>query len=147
MPSFSKKSLANLEEAHQDLQTLFHAVVARKDCKVIEGSRGKEEQNWAFATKKSKTPWPKSNHNVDGEKRTTSWAVDVLPYPFEGWDDYADFEALSKIVFEEAARLKAEGKMKYEVRWGGDWDRDGDWHDEKFLDMPHYELVNVAYGE
>ena len=42
--------------------------------------------------------------------------------------------------------MLADGRMTYAVRWGGDWDGDGDWRDERFLDMPHYELVGVESG-
>jgi hypothetical protein len=28
-----------------------------------------------------------------------------------------------------------------ELRWGGDWDRDGDRFDQSFNDLPHVELV------
>lgn len=30
--------------------------------------------------------------------------------------------------------------------WGGDWDNDGDWRDEKFLDSPHLQLNYKGYG-
>lgn len=28
---------------------------------------------------------------------------------------------------------------KYGLRWGGDWDGDGDWRDERFTDFPHVQ--------
>ena len=31
-------------------------------------------------------------------------------------------------------------KMKINVRWGGDWDSDLDFNDQKFLDLVHFEL-------
>jgi peptidoglycan L-alanyl-D-glutamate endopeptidase CwlK len=34
----------------------------------------------------------------------------------------------------------AEG-MNIPIRWGGDWDQDGRTADEKFIDMPHLELI------
>ena len=70
-----------------------------------------------------------------------SLAVDVAPYPID-WKDLRAFAAVAKIVQEEAEALGID------IRWGGDWDRDGEWKDERFLDMPHYELVGAAvkYG-
>ncbi len=31
-------------------------------------------------------------------------------------------------------------KLGVKVRWGADWNRNGDWRDEKFRDWPHFEL-------
>jgi hypothetical protein len=31
--------------------------------------------------------------------------------------------------------------MGIAIRWGGDWDQDGFVADERFLDMPHFELI------
>lgn len=31
------------------------------------------------------------------------------------------------------------------LRWGGDWDGDGDSHDERFFDGPHFELPRAVY--
>lgn len=146
MPSFSKRSLANLAECHPDLQVLFAEVILTHDCSVIEGERDKAAQDLAFAQKKSKAKWPTSNHNVDGVTRTTSWAADVVPCPLD-WGNRASFVEFAAHVVKLAAELKAASRMKYEVRWGGDWDRDGDWRDEKFSDMPHFELIGVKAGE
>ncbi|MER2000896.1 MAG: M15 family metallopeptidase [Lysinibacillus sp.] len=30
--------------------------------------------------------------------------------------------------------------------WGGDWDNDGDWRDEAFLDSPHLQFNHNGYG-
>jgi peptidoglycan L-alanyl-D-glutamate endopeptidase CwlK len=146
MPTFSKRSAANLAECHPDLRTLFAEVVLTHDCSVICGERGKAEQDVAFVQKKSKLRWPKSNHNVDGVKRKTSHAADVVPYPLD-WKNIASFVTFAAHVMATAKALKAAGRMRYAVRSGGDWDGDGEWKDEKFLDFPHYELVGVPDGE
>ncbi|MFF5993723.1 M15 family metallopeptidase [Lysinibacillus sp. KU-BSD001] len=31
--------------------------------------------------------------------------------------------------------------------WGGDWDNDGDWRDETFLDSPHLQYEYTGYGK
>jgi peptidoglycan L-alanyl-D-glutamate endopeptidase CwlK len=146
MPKFSRKSAARLVGCHSDLATLFHEVVKATDCTVICGARGKEEQEEAVRTGHSKARWPFSLHNVDGATRRTSWAADVVPYPID-WNDRQRFAAFAAVVIETAERLRAANRMRYAVRWGGDWDGDGDWRDERFLDMPHYELVGVKAGE
>lgn len=146
MPTFSKRSAANLAECHPELQTLFAAVILTHDCSVIEGERDKAGQDLAFAQKKSKLPWPRSLHNVDGVKRKTSWAADVVPYPLD-WGNRQSFVDFAGWVMDTARALRSAGRMTYGVRWGGDWDGDGDWKDEKFSDMPHFELIGVADGE
>jgi len=152
MARFSRSSAAHLAECHGDLQVLFNEVIVHTDCKVLDGERPKAEQNEAKRKGWSKVSWPNSNHNVDGVKRTTSWAADVGPYFVDvrngiDWKDIPAFALFAGKVLETARRLKAEGRMTYEVRWGGDWDGDGRTKDHRFFDGPHFELVGVPDGE
>jgi len=64
-------------------------------------------------------------------------AVDLLPIPFvqKDWKDIPRFERLGRFVVDVGKEIGVA------VRWGGDWDRDGDTKDEKFRDLPHFELV------
>lgn len=146
MPAFGSRSRLNLSQCHPDLRTLFEEVIKVTDCAVICGERGRAEQETAFHQGKSNARWPRSYHNVDGVTRKTSWAADVVPWPLD-WGNQARFVALADVVIDTARRLYAEGAIKHEVRWGGDWDRDGEWRDERFVDMPHYELIGVPDGE
>jgi len=146
MPVFSQRSLARLATCHPDLQTLLLDVIKTHDCTILEGARPREKQAEYRASGRSKVSWPNSNHNVDGVRRTTSWAVDVAPYPID-WHDHARFVAFARYVLATAKALRAQGRMTYEVRWGGDWDRDGDHRDERFFDGPHFELLGVPDGQ
>lgn len=128
MPSFSKRSLDNLNTAHPDLQKLFNEVIKYRDITILCGHRGKEEQDAAFAAKQSKLKYPNSKHN-----KIPSLAVDVAPYPIN-WSDINGFKELASFVLQKAKELGIS------IRWGGDWDGDGDSKDETFLDFPHYEL-------
>jgi len=121
MPQFSRRSLDQLETCHPDLQRLFKAVIKHVDCTVIEGHRGKEAQNKAFAEGHSQKKWPNGNHN-----KFPSLAVDVVPFPLD-WKDDKAFKALA--VFVQATARS----MKINIKWGGDW--------KTLKDMPHYELV------
>jgi peptidoglycan L-alanyl-D-glutamate endopeptidase CwlK len=138
MPKFSTTSAARLATCHPDLQAVFNRVIEAHDLTVLCGARGKAEQDEAVKTGHSKTPWPTSNHNVDGVKRRTSWAVDVAPYPVD-WKDTARFTALSVVVLDTAAKMLAAGEIAHGLRWGGTF--------KGFPDMPHYELVGVREGE
>ena len=129
MPEFGARSKVNLGECHIDLQKLFKKVVENYDCSVIEGYRSKEEQNTAFDAGKSKLQYPKSKHN-----RQPSLAVDVCPYPID-WENSNKFYHFAGYV------LKTADELNIKIRWGGDWDGDGDFKDQNFHDLPHFELI------
>ena len=145
MPYYSTRSATRLAECHADLRALFDEVIKHRDCSILCGARSQADQDQAVAERRSKAVWPTSNHNVDGVRRVTSWACDVSPYPID-WENLERFAGFAEFVLETAAAMLADGRMTYAVRWGGDWDGDGDWRDERFLDMPHYELVGVESG-
>lgn len=99
-------SRERLSTCHPDLQRLIRAVAdgvdegdlsyaGIHDITVLCGFRGEADQNAAVARGASKTPWPRSKHNVlvedppgSEEWRPQSDAVDVGPYPVPSpWDD------------------------------------------------------------
>ena len=135
MYSFGVTSRENLSEAHPDLQAVFNEVIRHTDCKVIEGFRSKTEQDFAYETGRSTVKWPNSKHNV----RPTR-AVDVVPYPID-WTDYERFKLFGGFVMWVASRLYLKGMTTHLVRWGADWDDDGDIAEHRLVDYPHFELV------
>lgn len=128
MPHFGRRSLHRLRTADPRLQTLFTRVVQTYDCTILEGHRGEEAQNAAFAAGKSKLRWPNGNHNAYPSK-----AVDVAPYPVD-WSDTKRFYHFAGFVQATAAELGIP------IRWGGDWDRDYDLNDQRFNDLVHFEI-------
>ncbi len=131
MPRFGRTSQRHLDEAHPDLQRVFNIVIGHFDCSVIEGHRPQDEQNKAFHAGRSKLKWPESRHN-----QHPSLAVDAVPYPVD-WEDRERFYYFAGFVVAVAATLGIT------VRWGGDWDRDTQVHDQSFFDLPHFELVQT----
>ena len=131
MPSFGAKSKANLSECQPDLQKVFNKVIQSYDCSVIEGYRGKEEQDAAFHSGKSKLQYPKSKHN-----RQPALAADVIPYPVD-WDDTKQFYHFAGFVQGIAE------EMGIQIRWGGDWNSNRLFEDQSFHDLPHYELIKA----
>lgn len=129
MPRFGERSLAALATAHPDLQRLFAEVVKFFDCTILEGHRGEEAQRKAVLAGKSKLGWPHSKHN-----RTPAMAVDAAPYPID-WKDTERFARFAGFV------LGVASQMGIIVRWGGDWNMDQRSSDERFVDMPHFELL------
>lgn len=135
MPSFCKQSLMKLAGCHPELQVLFHEVIRWVDCSVLEGYRDQQQQDADFAAGKSKLKWPLGQHN-----QNPSLAVDVMPYPI----DYSNINRIyhfAGFVSAIAIMLKKQGKMDWDVRWGGDWSGDLEFKPEKFFDGAHFELT------
>lgn len=134
MPKFGQRSTQNLDECHEDIQTVFKEVVKHFDCTVIEGHRGEVEQNEAYRTGKSKAKWGQSKHN-----KQPSLAADVMPYPIN-WNDLNRMRYFAGFVVGISKMMKDRGIIDHDLRWGGDWDRDTEVKDNKFQDLPHFEL-------
>lgn len=130
MPKFSSRSANILAECHTDLQRVFNEVIKSWDCTVIEGKRSEEKQKENVAKGVSKTLNSKHVYPLG----QPSLAVDVAPYPVV-WGDTNRFYAFAGFVLGTAAQLGIK------LRWGGDWDSDRDLRDQKFIDLPHFELV------
>ena len=134
------KSLERLAGVHPDLQRIVHRAIeiSPVDFKVIEGVRTPERQRELYAQGRTK-PGPvvtwtlKSNHfkQADG----FGHAVDLLPAPFD-WKDTAPFNAVAK------AMMAAAKELGIGLRWGADWDQDGNPREKGETDSPHFELVN-----
>lgn len=135
MPSFGRTSTDRLSTCHEDLIVLFDEVVKHFDCKITCGHRNKEAQDKAFAEGRSKLRWPQSKHN-----QGPSMAVDVVPFPID-WHDLKRFYLFGGYVLATARFLYDIGAISHLVRWGGDWDLDTEVGDQKFNDLPHFELI------
>lgn len=133
MPYFSEQSLMRLRTCDERLQKLFEEVVRRYDCVVISGHRGEAEQNGLYKAGKSQLKYPASKHNSK-----PAMAVDVAPYDPKiknvPWNHKERFYYFGGIVQVYA------WQMGIPIRWGGDWDGDGEFHDQSFIDLSHFEL-------
>ena len=97
------------------------------DIIITEGLRTLEQQKKYLATGKSKTL--KSRHLIGN-------AIDIC-FSVNGkinWDDMT-YWALAGKHFNQYAKSKG-----LNLRWGGDWNGNGNYKDEKFLDAPHFEI-------
>lgn len=131
MRIFSNKSKLILKDVHPFLVTIVSLALIKgpQDFSVLEGNRSKEKQEAAFKAGNTKVHFPNSAHN-----QLPSLAVDLLPYPFKSWNDTASFKQISLQMF-AAAKI-----IGLEIRWGGDFNRDGDKTKTDAWDLPHYEL-------
>lgn len=122
-----KTSRDKLASVNPILQEVIHEAFKTMpfDITVLEGIRTLERQKVLVAQGASKTM---------NSKHLTGNAVDLAPYPVD-WKDKARFNTMADHV------LAAATKLKVHIRWGGDWNMNGDWKDEKFYDGPHFELI------
>lgn len=131
MPKFNSKSQAQLLTCHTQLQRVFNEVIKHWDCSVIEGKRSEEKQKENLAKGVSQTMNSKHVYPLG----QPSLAVDVAPFPIV-WGDTERFYAFGGFVVGVATVLGIK------LRWGGDWDSDRDLKDQRFIDLPHFELVD-----
>lgn len=135
MPKFSQTSFSRLSTCHIELQTLFYEIIRTFDCTILEGHRNETDQEKAFADGKTQLHWPHGKHNAN-----PSMALDATPYPVN-FNDIKRLYYFGGFVLGVAQRLKDEGRMTYSVRFGGDWDRDHKFNDQKLIDLVHFELI------
>jgi peptidoglycan L-alanyl-D-glutamate endopeptidase CwlK len=138
MPSFSRKSQAILDTVDPDLRKLFNNVVLGFDCTPTCGLRTEEEQAALYAIGRTTNIGQRTVTTLDGvnkkSKHQSGLALDICPYPIK-WDDINRFYFFAGYVKRTAEDLGIK------VRWGGDWDGDTEVSDQKFMDLPHWELI------
>lgn len=157
---FSDRSKKFLKECDERFEGPLNDVLQMIDCSIIEGHRDQKKQDSLFP-KFTKVAWPQSKHN-----KWPSQAIHVVPYlplpigALTGNKKQINVIAAQYgITYEQAedvmrdsfsflagAVIAASRTHGLKVRWGGDWDRDGELFDNKFDDLAHYEIdgtINV----
>lgn len=104
--------------------------------KVLQGHRGETEQNEAYEKGFSKLKFPHGKHNGK-----PSLAVDIAPDPYP---DLKHEKEIRKFYFMASVIFTVSKNMNIGIRWGGDWDGDFEFRDNKFDDLFHFELVNES---
>jgi peptidoglycan L-alanyl-D-glutamate endopeptidase CwlK len=140
MFQYGSLSKTRLSTATNGLQRVFEEALKRQvmDIAILQGHRGEVEQNAAFASGASKLRWPQSKHNS-----SPSMAVDAAPYPIR-WGDKGDpqrVKAIGRFYMLAGLVLGVAAELGVKVRWGGDWDQDGDIFDQDFDDLVHFEEI------
>ncbi len=131
MYEFGDRSRKHRDTCHPDLILVLDMSIkhVELDFTVLCGHREKAAQAEAFATGNSHVEWPFGKHN-----RWPSDAFDVAPWPID-WHDKEAFAYLAGHIMCCASTLGID------LRWGHDWDEDGDLHDNTLVDSPHFERV------
>ena len=124
MYKFGKRSRKRLKGVDAKLVNVLNELIKIMDVTVIEGLRSAERQKELLAKGATKVKYSK---HMEGK------AVDIAPYPID-WEDRERFHYMGGMVrgIEKALNLK--------VRWGGDWDSDGEIKDNSFDDLVHIEI-------
>lgn len=113
------------------LQRVVKELLRYVDVSLLQGHRDKATQNHYFDAGVTKVRWPKSKHNA-----LPSLAVDLQPYPLPKTDN--DLRAALGYIAGLAMRIADEEGVR--LRWGGDWNMNGDVTDNGFDDLFHLEI-------
>lgn len=150
------RSIDNLANVHPQLVRVVHraAELSRVPFKVIEGVRTAERQERLYGQGRTaeqlrakslppslarptmpKVTWTLSSRHFIDQKTGFGRAVDLLPAPYD-WQDTQPFDDMAKAMFAAADELGVK------IRWGADWDRDGNPRERGEADSPHFEIAD-----
>ncbi len=124
MPKFGKRSKERLRGVDARLVSVLNELVKIMDVTIIEGLRSEQRQEKLLKEGSTKTKF---------SKHITGKAVDLAPYPID-WNDRDRFHYMGGMIRGIAKQLNVP------VRWGGDWDSDGETKDNRFDDLVHVEI-------
>jgi peptidoglycan L-alanyl-D-glutamate endopeptidase CwlK len=143
---FGARSLRKLDKVHPKLILGLSRglLYTPYDFAIDNGLRTMVEQYEYLAAGKSWTL--KSKHLVQPDGYCH--AVDIRAVGDLNGDGHVDHTDRSRTwdrkiytAIWAQALFKAFGELRIAVRWGGDWDCDGDTGDTKHFDGPHIELI------
>lgn len=112
-----------MKNIHESLNILIKEVSKKIGFKIICSYRGKIKQEEAFKNGNSKAIFGQSAHNYK-----PALAIDIIPEPFRGWNDYVGFNR----ILDEF--LKVSKEKNIEIVLGRDF--------KTIKDYPHIELKN-----
>ena len=124
MPRFGKRSKERLRGVDRRLVSVLNELIKIMDVTIIEGLRSEQRQEKLLKAGSTKTKFSK---HIEGK------AVDLAPYPID-WEDRDRFHYMGGMIRGIAKQLNVP------VRWGGDWDSDGETKDNRFDDLVHVEI-------
>lgn len=139
MPVLSQRSYDRLKGVHPKMLAVVERAIelTTQDFLVTEGVRTEERQRELYAQGRTKpgkiVTWTLNSNHFKNKRSGYGHAVDLCPYPVD-WSDKRKFEAIAKAMF------KAANELDIPIRWGADWDRDGNYGERGETDSPHFEL-------
>lgn len=139
MYKFSQKSLDNLVGVHPYLVSCVYKLMSLQvmDFSVNEGVRTLARQKELFDAKKSKTMDSKHLIQADGYGH----AVDLYPSPINMAEvNKSNSKEIIRFGVLAGLLISISKENNVQLRWGGDWDSDGQTLDHTFFDAPHFEI-------
>ena len=128
-----KTSLARLQGVDETLVNVVKRAIeiSEVDFTVMEGVRTLERQRELYAQGRTApgkiVTWTMKSRHIEGK------AVDLVPYPLD-WNDIEKFNKIKYAMFQAAKELDVN------LRWGADWDGDGNYREKGEYDSPHFEI-------
>lgn len=128
-----KTSLARLKGVDETLANVVKRAIeiSEVDFTVLEGVRTLERQRELYAQGRTApgkiVTWTMKSRHIEGK------AVDLVPYPLD-WNDLDKFNKIKDAMFQAAKELDVN------LRWGADWDGDGNYREKGEYDSPHFEI-------
>lgn len=129
----SKTSLSRLSGVDETLVNIVKRAIeiSEIDFSVLEGKRTLERQSQLYAQGRTApgkiVTWTMKSKHIDGK------AVDLVPYPLD-WNDLSKFDKIKNAMFAAAK------EQDVNLRWGADWDGDGNYREKGETDSPHFEI-------
>ena len=124
MYKFGKRSRDRLRGVDVRLVNVLNQLIKIMDVTIIEGLRSAERQEELLAKGATKVKYSK---HMEGK------AVDLAPYPID-WAERERYHYMGGMIRGIAKQLNVP------IRWGGDWDSDGEIKDNNFDDLVHVEI-------
>ena len=124
MPRFGKRSKERLKGVDAKLVNVLNELIKIMDVTIIEGLRSEKRQRELLAKGATKVKYSKHMEGTAG---------DVAPYPID-WKDRDRYHYMGGMI-------RGIGKqLGIDIRWGGDWDSDGEVKDNGFDDLVHIDI-------
>ncbi len=152
MYRFGKTSRQRLETCTADIQKLMHYAISTSmiDFGIGQGERTEDQQLEYFLAGLSRID-PRIPSQLKKAKHVTSKdypkarAVDIfawVPGKKELMYDDIHLAYLGGHIMRCYQELRAKGEITCKIRWGANWDSDGELvYDHSLKDLPHYEEV------
>lgn len=145
MFTYGSGSTNKLSTVHPKLRQVAIRALERSpyDITIVHGWRGEEVQNALKASGASTKFFPDSRHNKSDDPQVenpnqVSDAIDFAPWIDADipWGETHIFAVIAGLMFAAASELGVT------LRWGGDWDTDGNTKEHKLQDWGHMEIVH-----
>jgi len=138
MPRFGNSSQKRLYTCDQRLQEICNEAIKILDFSVLCGYRDGAEQARLYSEGKTKLQYPMSKHNESPSK-----AVDIVPYPIpKDWGAKDQME-LARFYYLAGVMKAVAHTRGVRLRFGGDWNSNDIFSDNRFNDLVHYEILDA----